>query len=297
MSTCPDNLSTTPCQVVRKRAKAAALSRIFKSAWGLDTSVLTKVQLQKQLVSRGCTIATRGTPGDFKLSNSKQILVDLLYTKLSVSPPHISVTAFVEDAKVRAQAEGDAAVLAMAGPRPTVEGNPPISSDSSEDSEDNMPLNDVRRKLRRERHAAKTQAVVVDNDDSDENATVNDFLTNAATPSPPPPTHVDQVDSSSSEDSDESSDNDESDEDEHGIVSVGDQFLYSDEEEGDKTLTVRRIVRGGIVYVEEDNDILCLSYVRKKVSERMTVGTSTHTRGSRRSSRTNRRINYGEDIN
>ena len=44
--------------------------------------------------------------------------------------------------------------------------------------------------------------------------------------------------------------------DEEGIVSVGDKFVYSDEEEGDSTLTVRRIVRGGIVYVEEDDDTL-----------------------------------------
>ena len=37
--------------------------------------------------------------------------------------------------------------------------------------------------------------------------------------------------------------------DEEGIVSVGDKFVYSDEEGGDSTLTVRRIVRGGIVYL------------------------------------------------
>ena len=36
--------------------------------------------------------------------------------------------------------------------------------------------------------------------------------------------------------------------------------MHSDEEKGDSTLTVRRIVRGGIVYVEEDDDTLCLAY-------------------------------------
>ena len=40
---------------------------------------------------------------------------------------------------------------------------------------------------------------------------------------------------------------DQSDEEGTCIVNVGDQFVYSDEEEGDSTLTVRRIVRGGIV--------------------------------------------------
>ena len=63
----------------------------------------------------------------------------------------------------------------------------------------------------------------------------------------------------------------ESIDDEEGIVSVGDTFVYSDDEEGDSTLTVRRIchsiAHGDIVYVEEDDETLCLSYVRKKVSE------------------------------
>ena len=63
----------------------------------------------------------------------------------------------------------------------------------------------------------------------------------------------------------------ESIDDEEGIVSVGDTFVYSDDEEGDSTLTVQRIchsiTHGDIVYVEEDEETLCLSYVRKKVSE------------------------------
>ena len=41
--------------------------------------------------------------------------------------------------------------------------------------------------------------------------------------------------------------------------------MLSDEEGGDSTLTVKRIVHGGVVHVEEDDDTCCLSYVRKKV--------------------------------
>ena len=41
--------------------------------------------------------------------------------------------------------------------------------------------------------------------------------------------------------------------------------MYSDDEEGDSTFTVRRIARGGLVYVEEDDESLSLQYVRKKV--------------------------------
>ena len=59
--------------------------------------------------------------------------------------------------------------------------------------------------------------------------------------------------------------------DKKDIVHVGDKFVYSDEEEGDSTLTVRRIchsiTHGDIVYVEEDGESLCLSYVRTKVSK------------------------------
>ena len=91
----------------------------------------------------------------------------------------------------------------------------------------------------------------------------------------------------------ESSNSDDSEvdqSDEEGIVSVGDKFVYSDEEEGDSTLTVRRIVRGGIVYVEEDDETLCLSYVRKKVKQTF----SKPSRGSRRSSRARTRLNYDE---
>ncbi len=65
------------------------------------------------------------------------------------------------------------------------------------------------------------------------------------------------------------------------------------EEEGESTFTVRRITRNGIVYVREDDDPLCLTYVRKKVTALMTTKT---TRGSRRSTRTTRRINYDENI-
>ena len=58
---------------------------------------------------------------------------------------------------------------------------------------------------------------------------------------------------------------DVSTDDDENVVHVGDQFVYSDDEEGDSTFTVRRIVRGGLVYVEEDDESLCLQYVRKKV--------------------------------
>ena len=265
--------------MVRKRVKKAALSRIFKDAWGLDTTTLTKSQLQVQLLSRGCTITKRGTPGDFKSTDSRSSLVALLHTKMPIPATHISVTAFVEDAEVRAQAEGDAAVLAM-----SVEGNvvtpPTVPSDN----------------------VSRTRNEVVDDivsDDSEEDVSVSDFLgkTRAGKTAVFATPHMDEVDSSSSEDSDETSENEESDEDDQGIVSLGDKFVYSDDEEGDKTLTVRRIVRGGIVYVEEDDETLCLSYVRKKVSESMTNSNSNRIRSSRRSRRTTRRINYDENIN
>ena len=62
-------------------------------------------------------------------------------------------------------------------------------------------------------------------------------------------------------------------------------------------MIVRRIVRGGIVCVEEDDDSLCLSYVRKKVSKTMSVCPTTRDRGTRRSTRSCRKINYDENIN
>ena len=67
-----------------------------------------------------------------------------------------------------------------------------------------------------------------------------------------------------------------------------------DDENGDSTRTVKRIVRGEIVHVEEVDWTLCLPYVRKKVSEIMVTNT---TRGSRRSTRASRRINYNENLN
>ena len=70
--------------------------------------------------------------------------------------------------------------------------------------------------------------------------------------------------SSDTRDSD-TANGDVSTDDDENVVHVGDQFVYSDDEEGDSTYTVRRIVRGGLVYVEEDDESLCLQYVRKKV--------------------------------
>ena len=70
--------------------------------------------------------------------------------------------------------------------------------------------------------------------------------------------------SSDTRDSD-TANGDVSTDDDENVVHVGDQFVYSDDEEGDSTFTVRRIVRGGLVYVEEDDESLCLQYVRKKV--------------------------------
>ena len=84
-----------------------------------------------------------------------------------------------------------------------------------------------------------------------------------------------------------------SEEDAQGIVSVGDLFVYSDEEEGDSTLTVKRIVRGDIVYVEEDEETLCLDYVRKKVSLMRGVDNRRSV-GYRKSSRARRNVNYEE---
>ena len=49
------------------------------------------------------------------------------------------------------------------------------------------------------------------------------------------------------------------------IVQVGSKFLYSDEKEGDQSFTVKHIVHGGFVYVEENDDTMVLEYVRKKV--------------------------------
>ena len=70
----------------------------------------------------------------------------------------------------------------------------------------------------------------------------------------------------SSDTRDSDTDNgDVSTDDDENVVHVGDQFVYSDDEEGDSTFTVRRIARGGLVYVEEDDESLSLQYVRKKV--------------------------------
>ena len=121
---------------------------------------------------------------------------------------------------------------------------------------------------------------------ADGDATVLAMGTNQSIASPPP-------DTDSDEDSEETSGSEQSGEDEEGIVGVGDLFVYSDEEEGESTFTVRRITRNGIVYVREDDDPLCLTYVRKKVTAYATTNT---TRGSRRSTRTTRRINYDENI-
>ena len=111
-------------------------------------------------------------------------------------------------------------------------------------------------------------------------------------PDVPPPPHTD-----SDEDSEETSESEESDEDEEGIVSVGDRFVHSDEEEGDSTFIVSHITRSDwnrVLCVWEDDESLCLTHVRKKVTTLMITNT---TRGSRRSTRTIRKINYDENIN
>ena len=255
------------------------MSQMLKSAWGLDTSTLTKTDLVQHLQNRGCTIRTRGQAGDFKPTDKRPRLVALLHSKMPVPPPYSSVTAFIKAITVKAKAEGDAAVLSISGTsrRSAQTSVAPDSSDDS-DSEDTMPLSSMLTKIHatsRSKQAAVTRARPTQ------------------TVASPPPVMTTDTD----EDSEENNDSEESDEDEEGIVSVGDRFVYSDEEEGDSTLTVRRIVRGGIVYVREDDEPLCLSYVRQKVSLLMTTNT---TRGSRRSTRTTvsrRRLNYDEGIN
>ena len=257
----------------------------------------------------------RGSAGDFKRNDKRKTLVDLLHKKLRAPHPYHSVKVFLEDAKVKAQAEGDDAVLAMAGTRSTHTGatsatrtrtgatstareraptrttsstrtreqtdttsstKTPIgpgaisttsvdSGDSStSDSEDCMSLTQVLKNLR----SGSTTGTTV--------ATRSRTMTTVATRTRTRTTvvtrpHADTGSAvinsdGSSWDSDSSSDDAEhSTEDEEGVVNVGDRFVYSDEENGDSTFTVRRIARGGIVYVEEDDETCCLTYVRKKV--------------------------------
>ena len=234
------------------------MKRIMEEAWGFATTTLTKEELKTLLLARGCTISTRRRGGDFKPNAKKQTLVDLLHTKLPVPPPHTSVSDFLMHADERAQAEGTAAVLAMSGqsatPRPvTTESNVSSSSDTS-DSESDLPLNVVRSRLRVSRDASVAPP-------QDEDLSVADFLEKAQV-------DTGTVDESSDSDDGDSDNSQESVKDPEGVVCVGDKFVYSDyDEEGDSTLTVQRIVRGDLVYVEEDDDTLCLSYVRRKVRE------------------------------
>ena len=100
---------------MKKKAIDAATSRMLEDAWGIDTSTLTKSELKSKLISNGCVMKNRVNPqGDFKSNDSKQRLTELLHSKLQVPPPHVSVAAFLADVQLRAQDEGDAAVLAMA---------------------------------------------------------------------------------------------------------------------------------------------------------------------------------------
>ena len=224
---------------------AAATKRIFEEAWGLDTSTLTKTQLVTKLIAHGCTVKVRGHPGDFKHSDSKQKLLNLLHSKMPVPSPHVSLDDFLASVEAKAQAEGDASVLAMASTQSAAI----VSSPSSHTTPS------VRR-----RTPQKDSGVGVPSSPSSDNG------------------------------SDTSSSGDESTEDEQGIVCVGDEFVYSDEDEGDSTLTVRRIAHGGLVYVQEDEETLCLEYVRKKVLVRRSA--LRQTRGTRKSSRVRRKINY-----
>ena len=247
-------------KVVRKRAVAAAMKRILESAWGIDTSKLTKDELQDQLLAHECTISTRRRAGDFKKTDRKQRLVDLLHSKLPIPPTYVSVTAFLADAKEKAQAEGTAAVLAMSGatrPLSRQEVPDPVVFDkdeSSSDTDDDMSLTQIRSNLCRDRRAARA-AVNTQESESDncDDLCIADFVSR-------------DKDAVSSEESSDSDDSEVSTDDADGVVSVGNQFIYSDEENGDTTMTVRSIVRGGLVYVEEDDEPLCLEYVRKKVS-------------------------------
>ena len=137
---------------------------MLKSAWDIDTSTLTKVQLGKILLEHGCTISVRCRPGDFKLSDRRQILVDLLHSKLPVPPPHDSVTTFLVDVKNKAVAEGTAAVLTMSSspgqPRPSPPPPLPVtdSEESSEDtdSECNLSLNVLSDRIRAGTRAASS---------------------------------------------------------------------------------------------------------------------------------------------
>ena len=59
-----------------------------------------------------------------------------MHAKLQAPPPHVSVTAFLEDTKVRAQTAGDLAVSQMSGLGPTQITATPTLSTMSADSFD-----------------------------------------------------------------------------------------------------------------------------------------------------------------
>ena len=76
-----------------------------------------------------------------------------------------------------------------------------------------------------------------------------------------------EISDDSSDYDDDVEDEEYSSEDVEDVVHIGDKFVLSGDEGGDdSTLNVKRIVHGGVVYVEEDDDTCCLSYVRRKVS-------------------------------
>lgn len=290
--------------MVWKRTVAAAKKRIFEEEWGFDPSTLTKTELTSQLLAHECTIATRRRTGDFKTSDKKQSLVDLLYTKLSVPPPHVSMTDFLETVTKMANGEGDAAVRAMAStstgagaaPARQMRARAPVSTKSvssdsdkatsdSEDSEDRVIDTVIAKRIGRKTRVEvrrTTPSSSSESEDSEDKMSLTDILKGLKRKSSAcerkdsalgeTESHVDKNSDRSSWKSDtDSSDRDtddteESTEDEEGIVNVGDRFVLSDDEEGDSTLTVRRIVHGGIVYVHEDDETCCLSYVRRKVS-------------------------------
>ena len=269
---CIHTLTYFESQVVRKRAVTAAKKRILEEAWGFDTSALTKVQLIARLIACGCSLKVRGNPGDFKSADSKQTLLDLLHSKMPIPSSHVSLDDFLTDVEAKAQVEGDAAVLAMAVTNVlTVPRSTQSATTCSPQTPQDVPSDPKR-----------TQAAAAGRVPPPTPHSVSSFprRTQAAAVDVPPPTSP----SSSDKDSDTSNSSEESTEDEEGIVCVGDKFVYSDEDEGDSTLTVQRIVHGGIVFVEEDEDTLCLEYVRKKVIVRRSVG-GRQSRGTRKSSR------------
>ena len=240
------------------------MKRILVEAWGFDTSTLTKTGLISQLIGHGCTVKTRGRVGQFKTTDRKQSLVDLLHSKLQVPPPYTSVTAFLETARATSEREGDVAVLAMSAAQPAIpvppttkthsrevtsdsededldtflakKAPPPSTISSGSDSEDCKPLRSILSDIRASRRASASKVQTQVSDDSGEYST------------------------------DDGDGEESSSEDTKGVVHIGDKFVLSDDDGGGDVLTVKRIVHGGIVYVEEDDDTCCLSYVRTKVS-------------------------------